>query len=349
MRRECAIVYERAMKVGRVVGSCELGLLLALVGCASDGGGEATDEWTTGTGADGTTSAAPASTAGDDGGDEVDDPELDTGDDEPAGTTGSDDTGPAGTDDGADSSEWCVYEVVASGEIMHLNVHAEPDPTSTIHYTLEVGETVWGGSTVVNGFRDLDRQEQMPQWAEATRLENTGECVDDDDPPPAEVPLPQGFQLPFECGQVWRLDTWGHAPALDMVREPDQVGTEGATLRAPAPGVVNQSYYHDNAGNLVQIDHGDGWYTTYIHMQSRAVEVGDVLQRGDTIGAVGATGPTSNGHPHLHFEVGMDADGDGQATWGFEGAERVAPWFDGVEYGQEDALTWRDVASNNCP
>jgi murein DD-endopeptidase MepM/ murein hydrolase activator NlpD len=134
-----------------------------------------------------------------------------------------------------------------------------------------------------------------------------------------------------------------------MVREPDQVGTEGATLVAPAPGVVNQSFYHDNAGNLVQIDHGEDWYTTYIHMESRAVEVGEVLERGDAIGAVGATGPTSNGHPHLHFELGVDSDGDGQASWGFEGAERVNPWFDGVEYGQSDGLTWRDVESANCP
>jgi hypothetical protein len=27
----------------------------------------------------------------------------------------------------------------------------------------------------------------------------------------------------------------------------------------------------------------------------------------------------------------------------------VNPWFDGVEYGQMNALTWRDVVSNNCP
>jgi murein DD-endopeptidase MepM/ murein hydrolase activator NlpD len=164
-----------------------------------------------------------------------------------------------------------------------------------------------------------------------------------------EPPLPQGFELPFACGDVWRLDSWGHAPAIDMVREPDQHGTEGAPLFAPAAGIVNQSFYHDNAGNTVQIDHGGGYFTTYIHMESRSVEVGDVLVRGDEIGAVGRTGPTSNNHPHLHFELGIDADGDGEASWGFEGAERVRPWFGGVEYGQDDGLTWRDVESFNCP
>lgn len=166
---------------------------------------------------------------------------------------------------------------------------------------------------------------------------------------PAVVPIPEGMQLPFVCGDAWRLDTWGHAPALDMVREPDQVGTEGAPLFAPAAGTVNQSFYHDNAGNVVQIDHGEGYFTTYLHMESRAVEVGAVVVLGDTIGAVGRTGPTSNNHPHLHFELGFDANGDGEASWGFEGAERVNPWFDGVEYGQANAMTWRDVTSANCP
>jgi hypothetical protein len=163
------------------------------------------------------------------------------------------------------------------------------------------------------------------------------------------VPIPEGMQLPFVCGDLWRLDSWGHAPALDMVREPDQVGTEGAPLFAPAAGVVNMSFFHDNAGNVVQIDHGEGYFTTYLHMESRSVEVGDAVAFGDGIGAVGRTGPTSNDHPHLHFELGFDADGDGEASWGFEGAERVMPWFGGLEYGQANAMTWRDVQSLNCP
>lgn len=43
------------------------------------------------------------------------------------------------------------------------------------------------------------------------------------------------FQLPFPCGQQWRLDTWGHTPALDMVREPNQRGTS-VPLHGPAGG-----------------------------------------------------------------------------------------------------------------
>ncbi|MBC6470702.1 M23 family metallopeptidase, partial [Actinomadura alba] len=165
-------------------------------------------------------------------------------------------------------------------------------------------------------------------------------------PASAAGPRP-AFQLPFPCGQKWRLDTWAHAPALDMVKEPDQVGTEGALLVAPAAGRVNQSFYHSNAGNMIQIDHGGGWFTTYIHLQSRAVGVGANVAQGATIGRVGKTGPTSNGHPHLHMEQAIDADNNGSATWGAEGTERVAAVFNGVNYGTTDGMTWRNVTSNN--
>jgi hypothetical protein len=312
-----------------------LGPMLALAGCSD--GSDPADAWNPGTTGqvDSSSDGAP--------GEELGDESTDDGD------------APATTDDGGSSTggeppqtaDWCLYVIVANADDTPLSIYAEPDPTSAVHYTLPAGEVVWGSPTVVNGYRDLARSLDIPQWAEAARLSNTGEC--EDETPPEDVPLPQGFELPFVCGQVWRLDSWGHAPALDMVREPDQQGTEGALLVAPAAGVVNMSFYHDNAGNVVQIDHGEGYYTTYLHMQSRSVEVGAVLVRGDEIGAVGRTGPTSNDHPHLHFELGIDGDGDGEASWGFEGAERVNPWFGGVEYGQSNGLTWRDVESLNCP
>ncbi|WP_345561789.1 FG-GAP-like repeat-containing protein [Nonomuraea rosea] len=158
------------------------------------------------------------------------------------------------------------------------------------------------------------------------------------------------FQLPFPCDQKWRLNTWDstHAPALDMVREP-QSGTEGSQVVAPAAGRVNKSSYHSNAGNMIQIDHGGGHFTTYLHLQSRSVGVGDRVTRGQNIGRVGHTGPTSNGSPHLHYEQGYDANGDGSASWGFEGAERVTARFGGKAYGPAPGGEWRNVESlNGC-
>jgi len=170
---------------------------------------------------------------------------------------------------------------------------------------------------------------------------------------PADVASAAGprpaFQLPFRCGEQWRLDTWGHYPALDMVKEPNQVGTEGSPVLASAAGTVRQSFFHSSGGNLVQIDHGGGWFTTSIHLGARSVEVGQRVEQGQQIGTVGRTGSGSNDHPHLHFEQAIDANGDGRASWGAAGTERVQVFFDGTAYGTGNSQTFRNVTSRNCP
>jgi peptidase M23-like protein len=52
-------------------------------------------------------------------------------------------------------------------------------------------------------------------------------------------------------------------------------------------------------GRLVAIDHGLGLYTLYFHLDSVAVSQDDPVERGQTIGTVGATGRATG--PHLHF------------------------------------------------
>lgn len=75
---------------------------------------------------------------------------------------------------------------------------------------------------------------------------------------------------------------------------------------------------------------------------------GTRVTRGQLIGKVGKTGPTANGHPHLHYEQAYDSNGDGHASWGAAKTERVRPVFNGVEYGQQNGQTIRNATSKNC-
>ncbi len=85
----------------------------------------------------------------------------------------------------------------------------------------------------------------------------------------------------------------------------DLVG-EGATLDyiiAFDDGVVKISKYSATAGEYVQIDHGNGNFTRYLHMKkgSRTVKAGDKVLKGQVLGYMGATGNVTGAH--LHFDV----------------------------------------------
>ena len=64
---------------------------------------------------------------------------------------------------------------------------------------------------------------------------------------------------------------------------------------------ANDGNWNYGFGNYCVIDHGDGTQTLYAHAKTLYVSKGDVVQKGEKIGAIGETGNTTG--PHLHFEV----------------------------------------------
>ena len=82
----------------------------------------------------------------------------------------------------------------------------------------------------------------------------------------------------------------------------DLEGKVGDPIHAAADGVVLRSDFDGGGyGNVVDIDHGNGYITRYGHASKLMVKVGDLVHAGDTIALVGATGHATG--PHLHFEV----------------------------------------------
>jgi murein DD-endopeptidase MepM/ murein hydrolase activator NlpD len=74
------------------------------------------------------------------------------------------------------------------------------------------------------------------------------------------------------------------------------IGTPVVAVNAGRVALVGDFFF---PGRLVAIDHGLGLYTLYFHLDSVAVSEGDPVERGQTIGTVGATGRATG--PHLHF------------------------------------------------
>lgn len=77
----------------------------------------------------------------------------------------------------------------------------------------------------------------------------------------------------------------------------------GTPVIAAADGVVLSAAYHNDFGNMVELDHGEGLTTRYAHLSRMDVKPGRLIKRGELLGAVGNTGRSTG--PHLHFEVRM--------------------------------------------
>lgn len=85
----------------------------------------------------------------------------------------------------------------------------------------------------------------------------------------------------------------------------DIAAAQGTTVAAAADGRVIVASYQGDCGNMIAIDHRGGLSTMYCHLSAMFVGVGQDVQRGQAIGAVGMTGDATG--PHLHFQVMQDA------------------------------------------
>ena len=83
----------------------------------------------------------------------------------------------------------------------------------------------------------------------------------------------------------------------------DFAGALGNAVFSTDAGTIVYSGWNDwGYGELIIIDHGNGWQSLYAHLSQRNVGCGQYVGQGDTIGLIGMTGGTSTG-PHLHFEL----------------------------------------------
>jgi hypothetical protein len=82
----------------------------------------------------------------------------------------------------------------------------------------------------------------------------------------------------------------------------DIAGEEGEGTYATDAGVIVYAGWNNYGyGNMVMIDHGNGFQSLYAHLSAFNVGCGQSVGQGDVIGAIGTTGASSGSH--LHFEI----------------------------------------------
>lgn len=88
----------------------------------------------------------------------------------------------------------------------------------------------------------------------------------------------------------------------------DLAASCGTPIVAAASGNVGLTYWDGGGGgNMVTVNHGNGWQTRYAHMISWAiVSNGQYVKAGQVLGYVGSTGASSG--CHLHFEMRPNQD-----------------------------------------
>lgn len=76
---------------------------------------------------------------------------------------------------------------------------------------------------------------------------------------------------------------------------------EGRNVYACEQGTVINAGNSNSAGNWIEIDHGNGYTSKYMHNSELKVSVGDVVEKGQLIALSGNTGNSTG--PHLHFQI----------------------------------------------
>ena len=183
----------------------------------------------------------------------------------------------------------CALAIGISGYLYYLGVNQEQQPQLGGSNVVSPGDDVQAGATLPSGVTDP-----------------SGNATE-----PVKRPRPVGRPLAGETVKDYAMDClsynettrdWRVHNGIDIAAE------AGTPVKAAAGGTVYNVFKDDTMGTTVVIRHDGGYTTQYASLaEDVSVEVGDVVQIGDAIGAVANTAllETAQGD-HLHFSVTLN-------------------------------------------
>ncbi len=118
------------------------------------------------------------------------------------------------------------------------------------------------------------------------------------------VRKPVGGEVDMSSPFGVRTDPFNGRPAMHTGI--DLRGDKGEAVHATANGKVSIAGREGGYGNMVEIDHGNGFSTRYGHLSKIEVKVGQVVRIGQIVGRIGSTGRSTG--PHLHYETRINKE-----------------------------------------
>jgi murein DD-endopeptidase MepM/ murein hydrolase activator NlpD len=118
----------------------------------------------------------------------------------------------------------------------------------------------------------------------------------DQDATPSRMPIANTY---ITSGFGGRADPFGGGHGYH--KGIDFHARTGDAVMAVADGVVSYSGMRSGYGNVIEIDHGNGYVTRYAHNSRLLARVGDLVRSGQQVAKAGSTGRSTGAH--VHFEV----------------------------------------------
>ena len=115
----------------------------------------------------------------------------------------------------------------------------------------------------------------------------------------AASPVPEGT---ISSVPGWRMDPFGSGK-MEYHRGYDITCPIGTPVRPMQAGTVSYVGPHKGHGNLVAVDHGNGYVTMYAHLSRILIQLGSKVTTDTVIALSGNTGHSMGPHLHLEYRV----------------------------------------------
>ena len=200
-----------------------------------------------------------------------------------------------------DAIEWTAVVGIALAAVpgdAHISVAQADGGTRQVHYTVAPKQYQEQRLKVSPRTVDLSPADQARYERERSHQALVMATFSE---PPANGSLRMQVPVPGRRSSSFGLRRVFNGQARNPHSGMDIAAATGTPIAAPLPGrVIDTGDYFFN-GHTVWLDHGGGLLSMVCHLSAIDVQVGDVLQTGQRLGAVGATGRVTG--PHLHWGV----------------------------------------------